>query len=553
LAALNTAYTAASCGDIIQITAGSVLSGQFAPAAKNCDNQHYITIESTGISNANFPPEGTRVTPCSSNVASLPGRPVYPCASPSTLTAQIVAPNASNALTLNGADHIRFIGIELTRLSTPALAYYNLVDLTSTGGTQTNHIILDRVYCHGVEGAGTFPQTVSTQTETRRCVNTAQANYVAVIDSYLANFYCDGSVGGCDSQSIAGGFGSVANSGWGAYKIVNNHLEGAAEGILFGGSSGPPLTPTGCTIGVNCNLDVPTDGEVRRNYFFKPQTWNEGTNATNGWPLEKNGFEMKIGARWLFEGNVVENTWPSGQIGQAIVLAPKNQPVPGGQGTAPTALTNDMTYRYNYAYNVAAGIGLFSTTDNGCTNCASQGANRVSVHDLVIDWINLLPGVSINQGDATEYIANQGSPLQNFLVTHMTISTAIRSSLVIGGAAGQMSNWTIQNNIIPNGNYAALGAGGCNNGFSTPAAMLAACISPLTFDHNVIMGGTATGWLTANWFPSTSTVGFVNFNGGSGGDYHLSSGSPYKYAGSDGKDIGADIDTIASETAGVAQ
>jgi hypothetical protein len=462
-----------------------------------------------------------------------------------------------------GADHYRLIGLEISRTSSPGIVY-DMVDMTPcASGVCVNHIILDRVYCHGVEG--TFPQSVGTATETKRCVNTGQANHVAIIDSYLANFYCDGSISACDSQAIAGGFGSLANSGWGVIKIVNNHLEGAAEGILFGGGNGPALTPAGCTAGVNCNLDVPTDGEVRGNYFFKPLSWRlPAKGGSAGWPLEKNGFEMKIGARWLFEGNVIENTWPMGQIGQAIVLAPKNQA--GGRplhGTTPTALTNDMTYRYNYAYNVAAGIGLFATLDGNCTtSCSSQGANRVSVHDLLIDWINLLPGVSVNQGDATEYIANPGSPLQNFLVTHMTISTAIRSSLIIGGAAGQMSNWTIQNNIIPNGNYAAVGAGGCNNGFSTPAAMLAACISPLTFDHNVIMGGTATGWPTAgkglkNFFATPNTVQFTKFNGGNSDfnpqNYILQNSSPYHLAGSDRKDMGADIPTLQAKIAGARQ
>jgi hypothetical protein len=54
-------------------------------------------------------------------------------------------------------------------------------------------------------------------------------------------------------------------------------------------------------------------------------------------------------------------------------------------------------------------------------------------------------------------------------------------------------------------------------------------------------------------------VGFVNFNNGNGGDYRLckakeppSCKGPSKYlkAGTDGKDLGADIDAIATATAG---
>src|SRR5207237_1067392 len=41
-------------------------------------------------------------------------------------------------------------------------------------------------------------------------------------------------------------------------------------------------------------------------------------------------------------------------------------------------------------------------------------------------------------------------------------------------------------------------------------------------------------------------VGFANL---AGGDYHLAAGSPYKHAGTDGKDIGANIDALGTATA----
>ena len=48
-----------------------------------------------------------------------------------------------------------------------------------------------------------------------------------------------------------------------------------------------------------------------------------------------------------------------------------------------------------------------------------------------------------------------------------------------------------------------------------------------------------------------AAVQFVNYNNGNGGDYHLASTSPYKNAGTDGKDLGADIDAILNSTTGV--
>ncbi|PYX38023.1 MAG: hypothetical protein DMG75_05240 [Acidobacteria bacterium] len=52
-----------------------------------------------------------------------------------------------------------------------------------------------------------------------------------------------------------------------------------------------------------------------------------------------------------------------------------------------------------------------------------------------------------------------------------------------------------------------------------------------------------------NW----KAVGFVNFNEGNGGDYHLQSASPYRKAGTDGKDIGANIDALNAAIADVAR
>jgi hypothetical protein len=99
-------------------------------------------------------------------------------------------------------------------------------------------------------------------------------------------------------------------------------------------------------------------------------------------------------------------------------------------------------------------------------------------------------------------------------------------------------------------------AASCDYNLTAAYAILNNCVSPYAFDHNVIMSGAASGWPgsatgNGNWFPATSTVGFVNFNGGHGGDYHLISGSAFKNAGTDGKDVGADINAILTATAGV--
>jgi Putative Ig domain len=582
--AVQADLNAAACGDKILVTAGSSLSTISLPG-KGCDNAHWITIESTGVSSANFPAEGARMTPCWSGVASLPNRPGYGCSNPQVLTFKIVTPGSSNAIIAAGADHYRIIGAEITRVPTGGVPIYNLVDLSSKG-TQTNNIIFDRDWFHGINQDGHFPMTSqSADTSTTRAVYLGQSNHIAVIDSYMSDFYDTGTMsanGNTDAQCIGGGVGSIPNSGWGVYKFVNDHCEASGEGILLGGSAGPALTPTGCTIGVNCNLDVPTDIEVRQNYFFKPQSWNGNTTVpvTFGWPVVKNGFEMKIGARALFEGNVIENTWYSAQVGYCWSTAPKNQSSLGtsAHGMAPTALTNDFTYRYNYCYNTAYGIGLYQSMDAACSTCQAQGANRISIHDNVIgDDLNMGNLSSTSAGDALEVLAAADSTgrglnqLNNVNISHNTFIRAIRALTIFGGATGQMSNWTMQNNIWPYGNY-GFGDIGNSGWCDTPYAftdnaygILNACISNYTVDHNAVFNWNG-GVLGAKWpsngsgqgnffFTGTSGPGFTNYGTGDSNfnptNYVLATSSPLHNAASDGRDLGADIPTVLKAISGV--
>ena len=76
------------------------------------------------------------------------------------------------------------------------------------------------------------------------------------------------------------------------------------------------------------------------------------------------------------------------------------------------------------------------------------------------------------------------------------------------------------------------------------------------FAPNAIIGASpayaSAKWPSGNYFPASALgVKFANYNGGIGGDYHLQASSPYKNKGTDGKDLGADIDAVNSAIAGV--
>src|SRR5262249_11180860 len=66
------------------------------------------------------------------------------------------------------------------------------------------------------------------------------------------------------------------------------------------------------------------------------------------------------------------------------------------------------------------------------------------------------------------------------------------------------------------------------------------------FVRNAIAGGDPSRYPADNLCPSTlDAVGFVDRTGG---DYRLGSSSPYREAGTDGKDLGADSDSVHSAT-----
>jgi hypothetical protein len=499
---------------VIQIAAGSSFTGPVTLTGKGCDEQHYIRIESTGIANANFPAEGTRATPCTSNVASLPNRPTYPCPSPSALTAQFVATSTNSAVVLNGADHIRFTGIEFTRVSTPRALIYSLVDLSAAGPTQTNHIIFDRVWMHGINQDGNFPQTAATDTSTTRAIFLGQSNHVAVIDSYISDIYDNGAIasnGNTDAQCVGGGVGSVQNSGWGVYKFVNNHCEGASEGLILGGDVGPALSPAGCTFGVNCNLDVPTNVEVRSNYFFAPNSWNGNTTSPvgTGWPNRKDGIELKSGAYVFLEGNVFENCWYNSQPYCPVInFAPKNQQyTTSDPGRCPSCLVQDFVARYNYGYNYAGPYLALYTTQivGGCAGCGQTLGRRGSIHDnLVGDKMNR-GQLTLTGFDCIEFMATAG-PITDVSVRHNTCVNSFRSAYLFGASAsGQLDRIVFQDNLVSLGQYGSLPgtASGCDQTGQKLYTVLNNCVNGTThtwtFDHNAHFN-----WDTAN---SGSTLG----------------------------------------------
>jgi hypothetical protein len=530
---LQQALNSVSCGDTLLLEAGATFAGTFHLRQKPCDDAHWIMIR-TSAPDSDLPREGTRLTPCFAGVASLPSRPRYHCDNPRNVLARITfdGGGASGPILLDdGANHYRLLGLEITR-AWPEKPVMNLI--SPPGRSASDHFLYDRLWVHG-----------TAQDETARGINLISARYVSVVDSYFSDFHCVAKTGACaDSQAVVGG---LSDSPEGPFKIVNNFMEAAAESILFGGGRA---------------TTTPTDIEIRHNHLYKPPTWNPDNpgfvGGFSGHPfIVKNHFELKNAQRVLFEGNILENTWGGfSQTGFSILLTPKNQT----PNVCPLCRVTDVTVRYNRVSHTASGMQVANMLSD--TKGASYAGERISIHDLLFDDMD---GAKYNGSGTFAYIISTAPKLHDVLLDHIT---AFPPDVLFGikGIVGEpkIINFTLRNSILGAGRKGVITTGGgpinCASKQPNTAAILDNCFRDPSITHNVIVGSDSI-WPKGNIFVgSPSDVGFVNFNNGNGGDYHLckakelpSCKGPSKYlkAGTDGKNMGADLDAIAAATAGI--
>lgn len=416
--------------------------------------------------------------------------PAYAAALP-----RFQAPAGQTALTFaSGAHHYYLLGLEVTS------AGYSFDLIRAGDGTQNtlealpHDIVFDRMYIHGHPTLGT---------KRGIALNSART---AVINCHISD--CKGE--GQDTQALCGW------NGPGPFKIVNNYLEGSGENVMFGGAN-PTIEDL-----------VPSDIEVRNNHFFKPLSWKEGHPdfAGTAWCV-KNLFELKNAQRVLVEGNILQNNWADCQNGFAVLITPRTQ-----SGASMWSRVTDVTWRYNILTGSDGGYN-FSGHDDQLDNPVST---RILVeHNLAYDISNV-------------------NKLYQFLngTEHLTIrhNTSLNAGTTTSAAGDPTLFLTFRDNICGYGNYGVCGTGsGCGtNTINTyfPGS---------TFSHNVLIGtpggpnGNPASYPPDHWFPAgVAPVGFADT---ANDNYALLPTSPYYGAGSDGTDIGADVDSLEVYTANV--
>jgi hypothetical protein len=530
---LQQAIDSAECGDTLQLQSGAVFQGLFRLPAKPCDDAHWIILR-TSAPNNSLPPEGTRLTPCYAGVVSLPARPDYHCSNPRNVMARIEFAGKSGMgpiLFRPGAHHYRLLGLEITR-SNPQGSVTALVAAEDEGSS--HHLIFDRVWVHG-----------TAQSETRRGIALSSMTYVGVVDSFFSDFHCVSVIGSCtDSQTISAGGGDRPE---GPFKIANNFLEAAGENLIFGGR--PART-------------TPADIEIRGNHLFKPMTWMRGqpgfVGGLDGHPfIVKNHFELKNAQRVLFEDNLLENSWGGfSQTGFSVLLTPKNQ-----ENKCPICLVTDVTIRFIKIVNVGSAFQIANALSDA--GGASSGGERYSIHDVLVDGVR---GKEYQGFGLFAMIISVGPPLRDVRIEHVTSSSVPRFIISFLGTNPQkMTNFTVANNILSSDQVFQIGSagGGPRNCAFQPEkqgaeGVFKSCFENSTFTHNVIAGG--ANWPPGNFLVKDLAAAGVRLTpGGDVNRYRLCTekeegckkASPAIGAGTDGKDIGADVKAIETALEGI--
>jgi hypothetical protein len=257
------------------------------------------------------------------------------------------------------------------------------------------------------------------------------------------------------------------------------------------------------------------------NHLAKPLGWRVGSSGFEGvaWTV-KNLFELKNARRVLIDGNLFEYNWPHAQNGFAILFTPRNQ-----DGASPWSQVEDVTFVNNLVRHVSAGINILGRDDIH----PSQPTRRIVIRN------NIFSDIGGQWGVGRLFQLLDG--VSDVTIDH---NTALQTdTLVWGGDHAPNTGFVFQNNIVLHNLYGIMGS---STGSGRPS--LERYFPGAVVRRNVIVGGSPDRYPPDNFFPSS--IDRVGFAGLSARNYRLSASSSYKRAATDGRDVGADVELIAT-------
>jgi hypothetical protein len=462
---LQRAIERAQPGDVIVVDANAVYTGPFT--LPNKPGSSYITIQSSRVAEL---PEGVRVGP-----------------QQSTLFAKLVSatPGAPVIKTDPGSHHYRFVGVDISTAKSDVKAYdlVQLGDSKQTSAQVPHDFVIDRSYIHG------FPDQ-----DVQRGISLNAAE-ITVSNSYISEIHGRG----YDTQALCGW------NGPGPFHIINNYLEASGENVMFGGAL-PSIT----------NL-IPSNIEIRRNYFFKPLSWKVGDPSYAGthWSV-KNLLEFKNARNVVVDDNVLENSWTDAQIGYAVLFTVRSE-----DGKAPWATVENVTFTNNTVKNCDQGIQMLGSDS---PKPSGRGNKVVISNNLITD------------------IKNRFLTISGFYNVTIDHNTHFQNGNIMA-LYGEPSNGFVYINNITNRAPSSYGIFG--DGVGEGNAALAKFLPGGIVRKNILIGAASSQYPAGNAFPATLEA--VGFQEPHKGNYRLGPKSPFKGSGTDSRDPGCQLDRFPNQ------
>jgi len=569
---LQAAINAAAPGDTIALAAGATYRGNFVLPVHG--GTTYVTIR-TDAADELLPPRGTRISP-----AYAP------------YLAKIESPNALPALrTAPGAAFWRLAFLEFLPTYKAQGDVITLGDGSSAQNTlekMPHHLILDRLYVHGDPLAGQ-KRGIALNSGDTSIVNSyvsdikgagqdtqAIAGWNGAGPYYIANNYLEAAgngmlIGGDDpkianltpSDIVVRGNTVSRPVSWRNVIVPTpaNARAALGAGALVPGTYGYRVMARR-TVGTSMAKSTPTaevtvsvsDGAAialtwdavsdatdyvvfgrtpgaQTMYWIVPGTsfTDAGTSAgTAGTPPSigtvwtvKNLLELKNARRVVVDHNVMENNWAQAQTGYAILFTPRNQ-----YGTCTWCIVEDVTFEYNVVRHIGGGVSLTGYDDEHI----SQQANNIRIRN------NEFSDYSKGWGGTGYFLAIANTP-RDITVDHNTLISGNGAGVVLASGT-PISGFVFTNNVAKHDAYGILGNA---KGYGNTA--IAYYFPDGVITRNVLAGGSASMYPAGNLFPSLALF-MAHFVDYAGGYYALVPGTDWAGAGTDGLDLGANMDGV---------
>jgi hypothetical protein len=239
-------------------------------------------------------------------------------------------------------------------------------------------------------------------------------------------------------------------------------------------------------------------------------------SGTPKWKFPINNLlEFKDARRVLVEGNLFDHSL----VAYAVLCTVRAE-----DKKVPWAVVEDIIFRYNLIRHVGGGIDVLGN-DDGSNGMGST--QRIAIEN------NVFEDVDGKKWDGSGWCVLMVRGATNVSIDH---NTALTAGAVVFGDSAQppASGFVFTNNIATNGIYGSGQAGGTGTlDYYFPGATVA---------KNAFVAAKASAYPPGNFFPANlNAVRFVDL---ASGDYRLELNSVYRGKGTDGKNLGADVERL---------